>query len=108
MSSRPEFWETMKILVDRDFKRNINDDIKDYMDNFVKKFRTTTITDEDECDESAAARKRKISECSGIDVLLDEDVRSFLSNLEKNFKNVDCRYESFILMEFQNFSFTLI
>lgn len=88
MSSRNEFWETMKILVERDFKRNIHDDIEDWMENKTKK-RTINI---EEDGEDCAARKRKISECSGIDSELDEDVHKFLKTLEKKVGRVDYGY----------------
>lgn len=93
MSYRQEFWETMKILVERDFKRNIHDDILDWIDNFAKKL--TTTTHEDDGNESIAARNRKLSECSALDEELEEQVQTFLKMLEKKLKKIDCRYEIF-------------
>lgn len=87
MSSRQEFWETMKILVERDFKRNIYDDVKDWMDNIIRKWTTNS---EDPADDSVA-RKRRGSDCSGIDAELNNQVHQFLKLLENKAKNVDCR-----------------
>lgn len=91
MSSRPEFWDTMKILVERDFKRNISDDVSEWLDNFVKRWETEK--EDEEMENSDAVRKRPLSECSDLDIQLEENIQKFLKALDKKLKKVDCRYE---------------
>lgn len=91
MFSRQEFWETMKILVEKDFKRNINEDVTDWVENIIKKW--VSNSEDDDTDNSVATKKHRLSECSGIDTQLDEEVQKFLRTLEKEMKKVDCRYK---------------
>lgn len=91
MFSRQEFWETMKILVEKDFKRNIIEDVTDWVENIIKKW--VSNSEDDDTDNSVATKKQRLSECSGIDIELDEEVQRFLKALEKKMKKVDCRYK---------------
>lgn len=91
--SHQEFWETMKILVDRDFRRNISDDVEKWIDNFISKW--STVSENDDKEDSVVARNRRISECSGIDTELDEEVKEFVMALETRMKKIECRYDDF-------------
>lgn len=89
MSSRGEFWETMKILVERDFQRNISDDVDNWVENVIKKWLTSF--EEDEMDKSKGIRKHMTSESISFDAELDQEVKEFLRFLEKKLQKIDCR-----------------
>lgn len=91
MSCRPEFWDTMKILVERDFKRNISDDVTEWLDNVVKRW--VSKNEDEEIENSDAVRKRLLSGCSDLDIQLEENIQKFLKALDTKFKKVDYRYE---------------
>lgn len=88
MHSSEEFWETMKILVEKDFRRNLSDDVDNWVENVVKKW----LTDEgDGTDHSVITKKRHMSQSLSIDSELDEEVKEFLQTLEKKLQKTECR-----------------
>lgn len=94
MYSSGEFWETMKILVEKDFRRNISDDVDNWVENVMKKWLTSC--EEDGTDDSAATRKRQLSQSLSIDSELDEEVKEFLLVLEKKLHKTECRYRKYL------------
>ncbi|KAG5894551.1 hypothetical protein JTB14_011088 [Gonioctena quinquepunctata] len=82
---RTKFWETMNILVEKDFNKNVNDDIEAWVENVVSK-RKAHSSQED--DESVIAWRRRLSECESSTV--EEEIRKFSEKL--TLPKIDCKY----------------
>lgn len=81
------FWETMSILVDKDWKKLAIEDIQDWLDKIMMR-RECCIIEEDD-DVSVIAKRRRLSESSECDLRGDEDIRKFLKSIK--LPKIECK-----------------
>lgn len=81
------FWETMKILVDKEFHRNILEDVQDWIEKIMPR-RAESIHEED--DEKKSVWNRRMSDVdSDKSFITDEEILQFKKNL--NLPKIDCK-----------------
>lgn len=81
------FWETMNILVDKDWKRAAMEDMQDWLDKILMKKECYSVEDDDV---SVIAKRRRLSVCSECEIRGDADIRRFLKGLK--LPKIECKY----------------
>lgn len=81
------FWETMSILVDKDWKTVAMEDIQDWLDKILMRKENYIIEDDDV---SVIAKRRRLSLSSECEIRGDADIKKFLKSLK--LPKIDCKY----------------
>lgn len=96
-----EFWDTMKIMVERDWNRNVKEDVQDWLDKVIpKRYVEFSENQLDSIEMSISfntddhLRKRMLPFDDSEDSNLLDDIKKFLKDIKP--PKIDCKYVFYV------------